>query len=324
MHCKLCENITQYEIKSSGFENDNRLYEVHICSECGMGITYPQPSRSQIDRLYSAEKYRDHQSRFILPIEKLVRFFRKARKKQIEYFIKNGRILDLGCGRGIFLLTMKAGGWETHGLELNEETAQYAREGLVLDIKTVSLREAKFADNYFDVIVIWHVLEHLSDPIETIEECRRILKSGGLLVVAIPNFESFQAKISGSHWFHLDIPYHLYHFTLKNLKLVLEKNSFKIVKTRHFSFEFNPFGCLQSFLNMCHIEHNLLYNVLKSRSLRKSAFPKTGSLKLFSGLVITVLISTFMVPLSLIFSVIESLFKRGGTLETYAIKAELK
>jgi SAM-dependent methyltransferase len=215
---------------------------------------------------------------------------------------------------------MKERGWEAIGLELNEETAWNARNVFGLDIRTGSLEDAQFEDSFFDVITLWHVLEHLPDPVQTIEECRRILKPGGLFVIALPNFDSLQARLSGKYWFHLDIPNHLYHFTNKNLDMFLKKFLFKICKVKQFSLEFNPFGYLQSLLNMCHIEYNLLYTMLMSKALRNTLYSDMRRSRLYAHLSITILLLPLYAPLSLGFSLIESFLGRGGTVEIYALK----
>lgn len=320
--CILCKSSVEYQKIFKNYEKDGQFYGVYVCPKCRLGITQPFPDKEQLDKLYSTESYREHQSRFILPVEKLVHFFRISRRKRVEHFIRKGRILDIGCARGVFLSIMRESGWETFGLELNEETASYARNALGLDIRTGRLVDTQFDNEFFDVITVWHVLEHLPDPVLTIKECNRILKSGGLLVVAIPNFDSLQARISGKYWFHIDVPYHLYHFTLKNLSLLLKQSSFKIIKIKHLSFEFNPFGYLQSFLNICGIKNNLLYNILKTRSLRKSSLLNSCTFKLYSNLFITFLVIPIFIPLSILFSLIESLLGLGGTIEIYAIKED--
>jgi SAM-dependent methyltransferase len=285
-----------------------------------LGRTDPFPGDTLIKELYSSKKYRDHGSKFISPAERALRFFRRFRQKRIEQFVKKGRILDIGCGRGEFLSLMKNRGWEAIGLELNEETAWNARNAFGLEIWTDSLADARFEDNSFDVITLWHVLEHLPNPVLTIEECRRILKPSGLIVIALPHFGSLQARISGKYWFHLDLPYHLFHFTDKNLELLLRKFSLRVQKTLQFSLEFNPFGFLQSLLNMCHIEHNLLYTVLHSKTLRNMAYPDKSRGRLYTHLFITIVLLPLFVPLSLGFSLTESFLGRGGTIELYALK----
>jgi len=318
--CILCNSSMRYQRKFKDLEIENGFYNLLICPKCRLGKTDPFPEEKHMKELYSSTIYRDHESRFIHLGEKGIRIFRKFRQKRIERIVQKGRILDIGCGRGVFLSLMKESGWEAFGLELNEETAWYARNVLGLDVRTDSLVDAQFDDTFFDVITLWHVLEHLPDPLLTIEECRRILKPGGLLIIAIPNFDSLQAIISGKHWFHLDLPYHLYHFTHKNLDLFLRKFSLRIIKVKQFSLEFNPFGYLQSFLNMSHIKYNFLYTMLKSRSLRKALSPDMKRYSLYIHLYITILLLPLFIPLSFGLSLIESFIGRGGTIEVYALK----
>jgi SAM-dependent methyltransferase len=285
-----------------------------------LGKTDPFPEDKHMNTLYASTMYRDHGAKFITPVESSVRFLRKFRQKRIERFIQKGRILDIGCGRGTLLSLMKEQGWEAYGLEFNEETAWHARNVLGLDIKTGRLADVHFDDAFFDVVTLWHVLEHLPDPVLTFEECRRILKPGGLLVISVPNSDSLQARISGDDWFHLDLPYHLYHFNDKNLDLFLRTFSFKIFKVKHFSLEFNPFGYLQSFLNMSHIEKNLLYSMLKSKSLRKALSHDMKRSRLYMHILITMVLLPLYTPLSFGLSCAESLLRRGGSIELYALK----
>ncbi len=318
--CIVCNSSMRYQRKFKDRERENVFYNLLICPTCRLGKIDPFPEDKHMKKLYSSTMYRNHESRFIPLGEKVIRIFIKFRRKRIERIVQKGRILDIGCGRGEFLSLMKGSGWEAIGSELNEETAWHARNVLGLDIRTGSLTDTHFDDAFFDVITLWHVLEHLPDPLLTIEECKRILKTGGLLVFAVPNFDSLQAQISGDHWFHLDLPYHLYHFTNKNLDLFLRKFSLRITKVKQFSLEFNPFGYLQSFLNMCHIKYNLLYTMLKSRALRKALSHDMKRYKLYIHLCITILLLPLFIPLSLGLSLIESLMRRGGTIEVYAIK----
>jgi 2-polyprenyl-3-methyl-5-hydroxy-6-metoxy-1,4-benzoquinol methylase len=98
-------------------------------------------------------------------------------------------------------------------------------------------------------VVLWHVLEHVPDPLATLERARQILRPGGLLVIAVPNFESLQARFSGRHWFHLDVPRHYHHFGLSILKRMLREAGFTISDVSHLSLEYNPYGWIQSILN---------------------------------------------------------------------------
>lgn len=318
----ICGSNSAHSLRFSDIRAGRRSYDVGVCPNCGLGITFPFPDREDLNALYSTEQYRDHKARFVSPAEKLIRLFRKGRCRRIQEKMPKGRILDVGCARGLFLSLMRESDWEVYGLELNDETAFSARTDLGLDVKTGSLADAHFPESFFDRITIWHVLEHVPEPVATIEECRRILRPGGMLALAIPNLDSLQARISGRHWFHLDIPWHLYHFNAENIKLLLEREDFRISRVRHFSPEFNPFGYLQSFLNLFGIEHNLLYTLLRKKRIRKALLSGARSRALYFHIGATFLLVPFLAPLSLVFSLLEALMKRGGTIEVYAVKKE--
>lgn len=237
------------------------------------------------------------------------------RKKRVNRLVKKGRILDIGCGRGLFLDIMKRDGWAVTGAEFNKETASYASEVYGIKVITESSIDTLY-DESFDVITINHVLEHSQRPAELISECKRLLKRGGLLVIAIPNIFSLQASLGNKVWFHLDLPFHINHFSEKGLSLLLNKYSFRILKSRQFDLEYNPFGWLQTLLNLSGIKENLLYNLLKSSHSRSNELINTSK----RDLVLTLLLLPVYFPLSFILAVFESLLKRGGTTEVYAVK----
>ncbi len=283
-----------------------------------MWFTSPVPDSAIMKDLYASGQYRDHAKRFIRPLETLIRFFRGGRLRGIKRFCKRGRMLDIGCGRGLVLARARDESWDTAGMEFSDDTARQAREVLGLDIRTGRLEDAGFTRGSFDVITIWHVLEHLPDPEVTLRTCYSLLKPGGLLAVAVPNSESLQSRITGRHWFHLDVPYHLYHYSCTNLSGLLERLSFHVKKTVHFSLEQNPFGFLQSMLNMTGLRHNLLYDFMRTKSLRKQMLRgRTGM-----DLVLTFLILPVFTPIAIGLSVLEALACRGGTVAVYAIRSD--
>ena len=125
---------------------------------------------------------------------------------------------------------------------------------------------ADYPDATFDEVLIWHVLEHLREPRATLREAHRVLKPGGTLVVAVPNFSSAQARWAGSAWFHLDLPRHLHHFPLAGLRRMLDETGFRYVSSHHFSLRQNPFGWIQSAANRNPVlPRNGLYTLLHDR-----------------------------------------------------------
>jgi SAM-dependent methyltransferase len=316
--CPLCNRtgmeVCNYEIKRFG-----QTYNIYKCLSCDLAVTEPFPEGAHLLSLYSSDTYRSHEGRFIDSVELFIRRFRRSRLRKIKEYCSRGRILDIGCGRGLMLSMAKEDGWDTYGLEFNDETAFHARDEYGLDVRTGSILEAGFESGTFDVITIWHVLEHVKDPVGTIRECHNLLKPGGTLAIAVPNTQSLQAWMSGKYWFHLDIPYHLYHFSTPNIKMLLQNCSFKLEQVKHFSFEQNPFGFLQSIFNVSGIRYNLLYDILKTRDLRVNM----GEFKDVIDLLFTVLLLPLAVPLSLMLSVSESALGRGGTIEVYATKSKV-
>jgi 2-polyprenyl-3-methyl-5-hydroxy-6-metoxy-1,4-benzoquinol methylase len=299
-------------------ERFGQIYGLHRCQDCGLVVTSPSPTRELLAKLYASTTYRAHERRFIQLIERLIRRFRNSRYKQIERLRAPGRWLDIGCGRGLVLATAREAGWETYGLEFSEDSAHHARDVLGLDVRTGDIEDAGFHEGTFDVITIWHVLEHLECPAATIRACSRLLKHGGTLALAIPNFESLQAILSGRYWFHLDIPYHLFHFSTPNIVRLLEQTGFRVERVKHFSFEQNPFGCLQSMLNATGIRNNLLYDILKTGDLRT----RLRSGRAIAEIAVVLVLLPVAVPISVTMAVLEALMRRGGTIEIRASRME--
>jgi SAM-dependent methyltransferase len=249
-------------------------------------------------------------------MEWAVRIFRRRRVRKIQRFVPNGRILDIGCGRGITLSLLREGGWETFGTEISETAASHARTLLGDSVFVGDLLAAPWPESSFDVVSIWHVLEHLPDPSAVLGKCRELLRPGGVLVVAVPNFESLQARLTGRHWFHLDVPRHYWHFGTGVLRGLLEKEGFVLEDLCHLSLEQNPYGWIQSLLDLAGFPHNLLYDVLKQGSARDVAHPFRAH-PFAAALLAPALL--LVLPLTLVLTLVEVLFRRGGTIEVYAV-----
>jgi 2-polyprenyl-3-methyl-5-hydroxy-6-metoxy-1,4-benzoquinol methylase len=129
-----------------------------------------------------------------------------------------GRLLDVGCGDGVFLARMHGLGWDVHGVEPDSAAAAAAGRRHHLRITTATVEDAALPPASFDVITMSHVLEHVHDPVEVLVECRRLLKPGGRLIVATPNAESLGRVVFRRRWMHWDIPRHLFVFSTRNLK----------------------------------------------------------------------------------------------------------
>lgn len=314
--CDLCRAPLGREL-SVGRRPDDGPYRVHFCSNCRIAVTVPRPSPEELRRLYATDLYRTREGkRFITPIEHSVSLFNRLKSTIVTRRRKSGSILDIGCGRGLFLNVMAGKGWRTTGVEFNAETAAYASR--VYGIEVITVQDlAQIPDKEYDVITMYHVLEHVERPDTLLDECLRLLKEGGLLFVAVPNISSLQALAGKYRWFHLDVPHHLYHFTTDGLLRLLRRKTFSVEALRHFDPEQNPFGWLQTLLNLSGIRKNFLYDFLKKRELRTV---RDGAWPLRDALA-TVLLLPLYLPLAAALSVIEAaVARRGGTIEVVAVK----
>lgn len=138
----------------------------------------------------------------------------------------DGRLLDIGCGNGKFLLSMQQLGWQTQGVEFNSSAVQICRDS-GLDIFQGELASAAFPDNHLDVVTARHLIEHVADPTLFIKEIFRILKPGGIMVLITPNSQALGRGWFGTNWYANEVPRHLYLFNPKNLRLLTAQTGFQ-------------------------------------------------------------------------------------------------
>lgn len=307
--CLVCGGSTRYR-----FSAVEPGFDVFACDQCGSGRTWPALDGSAIGAWYPQAYYGTRNVRFNRVFERLTRWFRHRRAEAIRRLIPRGRVLDVGCGRGMTLSFLREYGFDAVGLELSEVAAAHARDVLGLDVRTGDFLSASFEPASFAAIVFWHSLEHMADPMRALDRARDLLEPGGILIVAVPNFDSIQAQATGRSWFHLDVPRHYVHMTARALKTAVKLRGFKIVDVAHFSLEQNPYGWIQSLLNRV-FEHDLLYSILKEPAARRHqlrAYPLQTVASLIGGVL--------LLPVAAALIVFETLLRRGGTVEIYAQK----
>lgn len=311
--CPWCRAVAAREVWARTGSSPFRLVR---CSQCGLVRTDPQLDDEQIAAYYTETYYGEQAMRLSRTLEAAVRWFRRRRAATLRRLMSPGRVLDIGCGRGWTLAALRDAGWQVEGVELNDAAARHAREVLQLNVACDGFDPSRYEERQFDAIILWHVLEHLRDVRDTLEACARLLKPGGMLVVAVPNFSSWQARWSRYAWFHLDLPRHYSHFSSEWLQQALDDLGFGIVLVNHASVEQNVFGWIQSALNGCGLRHNLLYDLLRRGGARTTARPwrdfPLQSLVSLAGLAVLLLPAAAML-------VLEGLLARGATVEIYAV-----
>lgn len=310
--CNLCGQ-SNFAIYLSNFsEKKKRILK---CENCGLLIIDPFPSEEELLDAYQNDFYgKEKSQRFGNFLEKIVYLFRWARAYQIKRILKPGRVLDVGCGRGITLHFLKKWGWDCIGTQISKNAAEYARKSFGLKIYEGDLLEAKFENESFDLVILAHVLEHVPDPLAYLMEINRILTRKGVLMLELPNAGNSLIEIFRENWFGWDLPRHLYHFTPLTIARMLSQAGFKVVKKNKFSLEYAPYVFLQSSLNMIFKSRNLLFEIIKAPEMRR----------LFNlqkkGLIAHLSLSALLFLPALAFSIGESLLGSGDIMSFWCVK----
>jgi len=277
----------------------------------------PRPRSEAIASYYDDVYYGSGARKFIPAIERVVDRFREGRARFACRLLREmghegkGRVLDIGCGSGQFLARLVRSGHECHGTELSAETGRRAGQVPGLRLHLGELERDRFPVGSFDLISIWHVLEHLAEPDRILGFCHDWLSDGGALMVAVPNIDSMQASLFRGAWFHLDPPRHLHHFGRVSLERALSDAGFRIERMRTLSWEQNVYGVAQSALNAMGFPRDEYYEVLKrNRSLWTS--PR---------LALELVLMAAVLPAAFLFALLEASLGRGGTLECVARRA---
>ena len=215
-------------------------FELLLDEELQLLKTHPQPSPEKLGSYYESDDYISHTDGKRSLFEKLYHTVKQKalrdKIKLIEQFQpKKGKILDIGAGTGDFLVMAQKNGWKITGLEPSEKA-----KGIAM-AKGVSFAEdlADMPDHSTDVITMWHVLEHVPDVEAQITELKRILKPDGVIIIAVPNFKSYDAQHYGKFWAAYDVPRHLWHFSKTAIKKLFGKQDLELIKI--FPMKFDSF-----------------------------------------------------------------------------------
>jgi SAM-dependent methyltransferase len=215
-------------------------FSLRYIQEMDMFETIPKPTEEALPSYYESEDYISHTASPRNLFEKLYQLVRSFMvKRKCLLATKNasnkGSLLDIGCGTGDFLLEANKQGWYTFGVEPNLNARSLAKQkGLEV---YQSLYEDELQAATFDVITLWHVLEHLPNLEEQITLIKRLLKPNGLLVIAVPNFKSYDAQYYKSYWAAYDVPRHLWHFSKTSIRKIFEPSGLHVVKIRPMWFD---------------------------------------------------------------------------------------
>ena len=203
------------------------------CNSCGFKITENVEDEEGIEKYYQSEEYVSHSNTSAGIINKVYHFVRKwmlARKRKL---VENsnggikGKILDVGTGTGFFMNEMKTQGWQVTGTEKNNQAREFSKTEFGIDIYST---EELFLLNQesFDIITLWHVLEHIHRIEDNFTAFHKLLKPEGKLIIAVPNHSSFDAQHYREYWAAYDVPRHIWHFAPNQLKQMGNKYGFTL------------------------------------------------------------------------------------------------
>jgi len=303
-----------------GYEMDTKEQQQHQyfkCLSCGAIFLDHVPEFKDYDE---SGFYQRKSVLFSSVIKRLMDFFHQRRYAYIKSNHKKdsaGRLLDIGCGKGNFLNVARQDGWSVCGIEPTKRSAEYARNEHGIEVIETGLHESNIAADSYDVVTMWHVLEHLSDPRSALNEVRRVLVKGGILIIAVPNIASMQANFGGGTWFHLDPPRHVIHFSPEFIYSLLSQSGFQVEKVHHFSAEYNIIGWFQTIQNRIIKWPNFTFNLLKRNS---KALPR--QLDFVIGCTCS-LILLILFPIIVVVCLFEAVLGKGGTITLVAKKTIL-
>jgi SAM-dependent methyltransferase len=210
-------------------------FAVHVCPACGSGRTTPLVATADLGALYP-QSYNAYALPAAAPLHAAAtalfrwRYWRALRRPPLGTLGDGGRLLDVGSGRGDLGVTLASRGWRVTGLEPSPDACAAASARGVPTVQG-TLTTADDLDGGYDAIVFQHSLEHVTEPLEDLRVARKLLRDGGLALISLPNFGSWQARRFGTSWFHLDLPRHRSHFTATGLETLLRRAGFGDIRT---------------------------------------------------------------------------------------------
>jgi 2-polyprenyl-3-methyl-5-hydroxy-6-metoxy-1,4-benzoquinol methylase len=292
---------------------DRTTYAVDRCETCGLGVTRDPPAEALA--LHESGSYGPGAPRLHRLAAPLLASFDRARLRLLHRHLPKGAsVLEIGAGRGRFLARLAGLGYQARGLEPSPHRRDEAvAQGLA--VEATGIEDADVAPGSQDAVVAWHVLEHLPDPGGALDRAAKWLRPDGLLLLGVPNAASLQVAVAGSHWFHLDLPRHRFHFTPTALETLLGEHGFEVDRVRHLIAEHNLFGMWQTLLNGLTFNDDFLFGVLK-----RSMTPATagGPLRYAVDALVTLLAGVPALAVAVPLELAAGVARRGGTFAVVA------
>lgn len=242
LNCPVCKNeVFDDFIACKDHVSSGETFNLSKCKNCDFVFTNPRPKFEECGKYYESSNYVSHQDEdksLILYLYRLIRNRNLRWKHRLirSYQPSFGNLLDYGCGLGSFLNFCKQKGWNTVGMDVSENARSTVKSRYNIDVfPNEELKAQK--EQSFDVITLWHVLEHIYDLDETITQFKRVMKDDGTLFIAVPNRKSYDAKRYKEHWDAYDVPRHIYHFSPEDISCLMDRLGLKVVGNKGMFFD---------------------------------------------------------------------------------------
>ncbi len=223
--------------KVKDYSVSKEIFELHHNPEYDMLLTFPRPSLEKLPSYYESDDYISHTDGKRSLFERLYHAIKnialKNKLKLINSKSPKGKLLDIGAGTGDFLVVAQNDGWQVTGIEPSSKAKSIALN------KGVSFADslAELEDNSFEVITMWHVLEHVPNLKEYISELKRLIKPNGTIIIAVPNYKSFDAEFYGKYWAAFDVPRHLWHFSKTAISKLFAEHEMNVTEVLPMKFD---------------------------------------------------------------------------------------
>ena len=256
-------------------DTSHLIFKIIQCTRCGLCRTSPFPA-DEILRIHDMPVYYgSRENKFIPFIQNIRDSIMQARAghylSMLSGIEETPKILDIGCSEGRLLKSFLKYNCKCFGVEHPAYPSDRFIDADRIEYLQGDLECLDLEDNSFDLIFLWHVLEHMDNPSRVLEQVYDLLAPGGFVILTVPNFSSIEAKIFKQSWFHLDVPWHRFHFTGRSIEYLIKKNRFKIAGYSTLCLEQGPYGITQSMLNLLKFPHNSLYEALKGDTGKKNS-----------------------------------------------------
>jgi len=263
--CGICGGAAAeflYWTRDFNYHTTNDSFSVVRCRGCGIAQTLPRPPEQLLARFYPPVYY-PRESHDRAYYRKWIQPSQRIKLDIVRRFRASGTLLDVGSGAGYFVREASEGGFSAQGLEFSREAVEFGRREFGLLLTEGDLLTAQYPDCSFDIVTLWHVLEHLPRPVESLKRIRALLKPGGTLVIAVPNLESIQARVFRGRWYHLEVPRHLYHYTPGALRRLLESIGLEVQAEYQRSPEHNWAGILGSMVPLVAADGSFAWRIAR-------------------------------------------------------------